>query len=267
MRSTRPARTRAVAQPVPQSASWWHLVLIGLAAAAPLPLLSQSQGQSGDGFLFHRPVVSLSVRAGYDRPMASSDIYKFAIEQLTLSKTDFAAAGIQADLGIRIADRTEIVMSLGSATRNKQSEFRDYVDNNDNPIQQVTSLRRTPMTVGIKYALSAPGDRIGKFVWIPNRLTPWIGAGAGIMGYRFGQSGDFVDFQTLNVFNRKVASDGFAPMGYAHVGADVRLTTRLALTGDLRYSFARATMSSSFEGFDKIDLSGTAATMGLTVRY
>ena len=267
MRSPRQPHVRAAAQPIPEPTNWWRWILIGLTAAAPVPLLAQSRGQGGDGFLFHRPVVSLAIRAGYDRPMASSDIYRFATEQLTLSKRDFAAAGIQADLGVRVAERTEIVLSIGTATREKGSEFRKFIDLDDKPIQQVTSLRRIPMTVGVKYALTPPGDRIGKFVWIPNRLTPWIGAGAGLMSYSFTQSGDFVDFQTLNVFSQKLSSDGFTPMGYAHLGADLRLTTRLALTGDLRYSLARATLGQSFEGFDKIDLSGTAATMGITVRY
>lgn len=267
MRATRQQCVRAAAHPRSEPSSLWRWVLIGLAAAAPLPLLAQTQGQGGDGFLFRRPVVSLAIRAGYDRPMASSDIYKFATEQLTLSKGDFAAAGIQADLGVRVAERTEIVVSIGSANREKGSEFRKFTDLDEKPIQQVTSLRRIPMTLGVKYALTPPGDRIGKFVWIPNRLTPWIGAGAGVMSYTFTQSGDFVDFQTLNVFSQKLSSDGFTPMGYAHLGADLRLTTRLALTGDLRYSIARATLGQSFEGFDKIDLSGTAATMGITVRY
>jgi len=267
MCSTRQQHARATARPIPERSSWWRWVVIGIAAAAPLPLLAQSQWHTGDGFLFHRPVVSLAIRAGYDRPTASSDIYRFATDQLTLSKGDFAAAGFQADLGLRVAERTEIVVSIGSARREKGSEFRKFVDNDDRPIEQVTTLRRMPMTLGVKYALTPPGDRIGKFVWIPNRLTPWIGAGAGMMSYAFTQSGDFVDFQTLNVFTQKLTSDGFTPMGYAHVGADLRLTTRLALTGDLRYSLARATLGQSFEGFDRIDLSGTAATMGITVRY
>ena len=267
MRSTRHHHTRVLAQPVAGRQTWWRWALAGLAAAAPLPLFAQTQGQGGNGFMFNRPVVSLSIRGGYERPNASSDIYRFATEQLTLSKGDFAAAGFHADLGVRVTERLEIVASGGSASRQAPSDFRKFVGNDDKPIEQVTTLRRTPMTLGLRYALTPPGDRIGKFAWIPNRLTPWIGAGAGYMGYAFRQSGDFVDFKNLNVFNQTLSDNGFAPMAYAHVALDLRLSTRLALTGDLRYSAARAAMGQSFEGFDKIDLSGTAATMGLTVRY
>ena len=267
MRSTRQSHASVLAQPAAGRPTWWRWALIGLAAAAPLPLLAQSQGQGSNGFLFRRPVVSLGIRGGYERPNASSDIYRFATEQLTLSKGDFAAAGFHADLGVRVTERLEIVASGGNASRQAPSDFRKFVDTDDKPIKQVTTLRRSPITLGLRYALTPPGDRIGKFAWIPNRLTPWIGAGAGFMGYAFRQSGDFVDFKNLNVFSQTLSDDGFTPMAYANVALDLKLSTRLALTGDLRYFAARAAMGRSFEGFDKIDLSGTAATMGLTVRY
>jgi hypothetical protein len=56
-------------------------------------------------------------------------------------------------------------------------------------------------------------------------------------------------------------------MAYAHLGADLSLNERFLLTGDLRYSAARTPLSDTFEGFDRIDLSGTAATIGISVRY
>jgi hypothetical protein len=87
------------------------------------------------------------------------------------------------------------------------------------------------------------------------------------MQYSFTQAGDFVDFQTLNVFARTFRSKGWTPMAFASVGADVSLTERFSLTGDVRYSAARAPLTGAFVGFDRIDLSGTAATMGISVRY
>ena len=245
------------------SRMWWLLLAL---AAAPLPLLAQPAGAVGDGFAFRRPVLSLTVRGGYDRPFASSDIYDFSTRNLTLSKGDFAAAGYQIDIGFRINDRTEVVLSGGQARRQAASEFRKYIDNNDQPIEQTTRLRRMPLSVGVKYALRPPAERIGKFAWIPSTFTPWAGVGVGAMQYSFAQTGDFVDFKTLDVFNDNLASNGWAPMGYAHLGADVRITTRVSLTGDLRYTAAKTKLGSAFSGFNKIDLSGAAATMGFTLR-
>ena len=170
---------------------------------------------------------------------------------------------------MRFNNRTEVVFASGLSLKSAGSEFRKFVDNKDQPIEQTTRLRRVPVTMGVRYALTPPEERLGRLAWVPARLTPWVGGGAGFMNYTFSQIGDFVDFQTLNVFKQEYAASGWTPMGYANVGLDVKLSTRIWLTGDIRYSAARApldTPGSKFVGFRNIDLSGTAATMGFTVR-
>ena len=254
---------RAVPLARPTVRRLWFLMAL---AALPLPLFAQQQGATGDGYFFRRPIFSLTLRGGVDRPIAASQIWNFTTTNLTVNKGDFMAPGYQVDLGIRFSNRTELVVAAGSSQRSAASEFRKFVDNNDKPIEQTTTIKRTPVTVGIRYALKAPEERISRFAWIPSRVTPWVGAGGGAMQYSFSQIGDFVDFQTLNVFRQTFSSTGWAPMAYANAGVDVKLSTRLSLTGDLRYSTARAALGGKFVGFDKIDLSGTAATMGFTVR-
>jgi hypothetical protein len=87
------------------------------------------------------------------------------------------------------------------------------------------------------------------------------------MWYRFTQQGEFVDFQTNDIFRDHLESSGWAPTVQGLAGVDLTLTPRLALTGEARYSWARAQLSDAFVGFDRIDLSGTSATVGLTVRF
>lgn len=247
----------------------WRRGLLTALSAAPLALGAQQGYAVGDGYFFHRPIVSVTIRGGVDRPTASSDIWTFTTTNLTVNKGDFLAPGYQVDVGLRFSNRAELVFAAGSSTASAPSEFRKYVDNKDQPIQQTTRLLRIPVTMGVRYALKAPEERLGHFAWIPARFTPWVGGGAGFMNYTFSQIGDFVDFQTLNVFKQEYSASSWTPMGYANLGLDMRLTTRVWLTGDLRYSLARApldTPDSKFVGFGKIDLSGTAATIGLTFR-
>ncbi len=258
-----PARERA--PHTPRKLRWLACLCL-LLCIAPVPLLAQPAGAIGDGFSFRRPIISLTVRGGYDRPMAGSDIFDFTTKNLTVSKGDFAAASMQVDLGIRVSDRIEIVASGGSARREASSEFRNFIDNNDQPIEQSTRLRRVPISLGVRYALTAPAEQIGKFAWIPSRVTLWAGAGAGGMDYDFSQVGDFVDFETLNVFRDELTSSGVAPMVYGSLAGELKLSTRMSLTADVRYTYARARLSDDFLGFNKIDLSGTAATMGFTFR-
>ncbi len=265
--SRRPLRVDADPPVSTHDRLWLQWLLVALTAAAPVTLFAQTQGDRGDGFLFNRPVFTFAFRGGYDRPTGGSDIYDFTTTQLTLGRSDFAALSYAFDVGVRLNDRVDLTLSGGEARRSTPSEFRKFVDNNDLPIEQVTSLRRVPLTVGVRYALTNPGERIGRLAWIPSRFTPWVGLGGGAMNYSFTQSGDFVDFETLNVFPKTYRSKGWAPMAFASLGADLSLNERFALTGDIRYSVARASLTGAFEGFDKIDLSGTAATMGFSVRY
>jgi hypothetical protein len=85
---------------------------------------------------------------------------------------------------------------------------------------------------------------------------------------RFEQSGDFVDFKTLNVEALTVESSGWTPMGQGSAGLEYTVGPWLALTGEGRYVWAKAKLDpDSFEGYEKIDLTGFTGTVGFRVRF
>ena len=112
----------------------------------------------------------------------------------------------------------------------RRSEFRHFIDNNDQPIEQTTTFRRVPITIGVKQYLTSTGRSIGKFAWIPSRFAPYVGAGGGTMFYSFRQDGDFIDFQTNDVFPSYYASSGWTGTAYGHRRR--RLLTRTSLRAD-----------------------------------
>jgi opacity protein-like surface antigen len=234
---------------------------VALAAAAPVHAQS-----TGDGFLFHRPVARISVRGGYAVARAGSDLFDFATENLTLQKRDFSGVSLGGAVDLTASDRVSFTLDVGYSRSKKGSEFRSLIDNNDLPIEQTTTFERTPITANLKLYLSAPGQSVGTAAWIPAKLAPWVGIGGGAMRYRFLQDGDFVDFQTNNVFRSSFNSDGWAPVLQGLAGADYSITPSLALTGEARYLLARGDLSTDFGGFNKIDLSGLSATIGLSFR-
>ncbi len=236
-------------------------------AGAPTTVSGQYVAGGGSGFRFSAPEFSVTLRGGVDRPVARSNVFSFATNALTLSRGDFAALGVSFDFALRASARTEIVVTGGVASRESASEFRKFIDNDNQPIEQRTLLKRMPFSVGVRYALLSPGKQISSLAWIPARFTPWVGIGGGAMRYTFRQSGDFVDFRTLAVFPDTFSNDDWAPMAYGSIGGDWALSSRTALVADLRYTTARAPLRGAFEGFERIDLSGTAATMGISLRY
>jgi len=238
-----------------------------LIAATAVAVTRPSHAQSaGDGFLFHAPVFSFGVRGGFDRASAGSDVFSFVTKQLTLNRRDFSSATFGTDLAIPVSRSNDIVFDAGLTSVSRRSEFRDWVDQNNLPIEQTTSLRRVPLTLGIRHYLSPRGRSIGRFAWIPAVRTTYIGLGAGLMNYRFRQVGDFVDFQSLNILPDEFTSNAWTPVVHALAGAEVSLGRFIMVTAEARYTWARGPMSRDYVRFNRIDLSGVSVTTGLSFR-
>lgn len=221
---------------------------------------------AGDGFLFHTPKASWGLRAGFDRAIAGGDVFGFVTEQLTLSRGDFSSATLGGNIAISVSPGTDIVFDVSYASVARRSEFRQWVDQNNLPIEQTTSLRRIPITVSVKRYLAPRGRSIGRFAWIPAARAIFVGAGAGMMRYTFRQVGDFVDYETLNVFPDAFESSAWTPLLQGFAGVDLALGRRFVLTGEARYTLAEGPMGRDYVGFNRIDLSGLAVTAGLSVR-
>lgn len=216
--------------------------------------------------MFQTPRFTFGVRGGFDRALASSEVFSFVTKQLTIDRGDFSSAAFGASLALPLSRSNDLVLDVSYAGVSRRSEFRDWVDQNDLPIEQTTSLRRVPITVGFRHYLSPRGRSIGRFAWIPAHHTTYIGLGAGLMQYRFHQVGDFVDFQTLDVFPDEFESKAWTPVVHALAGMDLSLGRVVMLTGEARYTYARGPMSRDFLGFNRIDLSGISVTAGFSIR-
>ena len=240
-------------------------MVVGGALVVGAPVHAQDGGK---GFLFEAPTAAITLRGGYAAASARSDLFAFAMDTLTLGRSDFAGLTYGADLAVSApGSRLDFLLGVAYASSSAPSEFRNWLDTDDQPIEQTTTLHRVPVTVGVKAYLTPRGRAIGRLAWIPARVAPYLGAGVGATWYRFRQEGDFVDYQTLDVFHDRFETSGWGPSAYGAAGVDVSLSPRVALTADARWMVARARVGGDFDGFDDIDLSGLATTAGLTFRF
>ena len=239
-----------------------------LVAVAAVARPSDAQQGAGDGFLFHVPKASLTVHGGFAQPMASGGVFALARNELTLGRSDFGSGNFGLDLAIVASPRVEVVLGFGRSSSSARSEYRDWVDNNDLPIEQTTSFQRTPITASLRYYLTDRGRQIGSVAWIPARFTPFVSAGAGMMSFKYEQSGDFVDSQTFGVFSDQLTSKGWKGVLQAGAGAQWSLNQRMNLTGEVRYLHGTGSGDANggdFSGY-KVNLSGVSTLIGLTLR-
>jgi hypothetical protein len=90
------------------------------------------------------------------------------------------------------------------------------------------------VTGGVKIFVLSPGRSVGRFAWVPARYVPYLGAGAGLMYYRFRQTGDFIDFDSLGVFPDTFVSRGWEPAYHAYGGLEMTLAPRVVLSTEAR---------------------------------
>ncbi len=235
-------------------------------ALVPL-LLAPSAGAQEADFLFGRPGATLGVFGGFAAPRAESDVFDFTTDEFTVDEDDFHSFTLGGSLGYRWTERIDLAAEVGFARANARSEYRDWVDMDDRPIEQTTRFTRVPVTLSLRAYLRERGRSVGRFAWVPTSWSPYVGAGGGWMWYSYTQEGDFVDVETLDIVSDRIRSDGFGPTGHVLAGTDVSLGPRFALNAEGRYSWARAAMDPvTYEGFDRIDLSGFQLTLGLLIR-
>lgn len=231
-------------------------------AVSALPALAQDAD-----FLFRRPVVDVAFSFGYALPRAGSDVFDFTREQLTVERSDFGAPAVQGEIAVRVTERLSVGAGAGWTGDRTKSEFRDWVGTDNLPIEQTTRFERVPLTVNARWYLKDRGRSLSRFAWVPARWAPYAGVALGAVRYSFEQEGEFVDYETLDIFRDFYASDGWAPTAHLLAGAELSVATRLALTAEGRYSWASSELSRDFVDFDDIDLAGFQATAGVSLRF
>lgn len=239
---------------------------LGVALAACLLVPACLYAQGGADFLFHRPTLTLGVHGGWSMPTESSDVFEFVRERLTVDDGDFASTTLGGEISWRATERLDVSATVEYAGASVRSEFRDWVDQDDNPIEQTTELVRVPVTLSVKGYLFERGRAIGRYAWVPNAWSPYAGAGVGIMAYDFEQHGDFVDFETLDIFRDRFESKGSTPTGHVLAGVQVSLSEHFLARAEYRHYWASAELEGDFVGFEPIDLGGGRATIGLAIR-
>jgi hypothetical protein len=235
-------------------------------AFALLALHPASAGaQPSPDFLFGSPKGMIGVRSGWLFASANSDLFTFVERHLTVEGTDFNAPAIGVDAEFAMTPRLSAIAGFDYARASKNSEYRDFVDNQRLPITQTTRLSELNLSGSVKFAVTPRGREISSRAWIPAAVTPYVGAGGGIMKYEFLQFGDFIDVDSANsdIFTDTFRSSGWTPSAHVFGGVDVRVYKRLYVSVEGRYLWSNGTPDRDFIDFDPIDLAGLKATVGL----
>lgn len=243
--------------------------LVSAGTCVPASIAAQSRSD----YMLGRPKAHLTVRAGVARPNASDGVFAVTGTDgqrlLTLGADNLAGMSFGGDIGVPLSQRVELQFSVSTASRRAESEYRNFEDNRGLPIEQASRLRRTPVSLGVRYNLVPAGRAVSRLAWVPRKLVPYVAAGGGAMHYRFQQDGDFVDFLSadLDVFSARLEGRGWAALGYAASGITWTVVPAVAINTELRYDHSRTPIRGDFTGFGNTTLSGLGLTTGFQFRF
>jgi len=224
---------------------------------------SQPEPPASADFLFGRPATVISVSGGWLASDESGDLFEFVRDELTIDEGDFDGATVRFTIGRALGPRLDALLEAGVSQARIQSEYRDFVEGDDLPITQTTELLRVPVNGSLRFWLVPRGREIGRFAWVPRRVTPYVGAGGGGHWYRFNQFGDFVDFVDLGIFSDRFETGGWTWTGQVFGGVSVQVGKQVFLNLEARQTWASTPPSGDYVGFDTIELGGLRMTGGL----
>ncbi|MFW5947915.1 MAG: outer membrane protein [Gemmatimonadota bacterium] len=235
-------------------------VALVLATAVPAP------AQRSD-FLFGRPDMTVTGVAGWALPGEGSDLFSFTREQLTIGEGDFAAPLVGVEAAFRVSERIDVALGYERAGATVHSEMRDWVTQDDQPIPQATEFTRQRLLGSLRVYVFPRGRTISELAWVPNAWSPYIGGGVGRAWYEFEQYGDFVDFETLDIFEDRFRAEGSGYTTHVMGGVELSLSKRFLVRGEYRHIWGDGSIGGAdFVGFNDVDLSGSRVTLGVGVR-
>jgi opacity protein-like surface antigen len=247
--------------------------------AGSLPIPAARTAQRGapapePDFLFGQPRLSFGLRGLWHRARAGSEFYDFVNEELFAPRSpdddhdnpdhgllNFNAPGISIDFGFGVASRLDVRVGVDYAVSLNESELRNFIGSDGLPYRQNTELSQTELRGELVFALAPRGRAIGQYAWIPSRVVPYVGAGAGLVRYNLSQTGEFVD--EFGYFEDTFTSKGWGTGLFLFGGADIRMTRHAFLNAEVRHVEAGAVLSGDFEGFDTLDLGGLRISAGV----
>ena len=222
----------------------------------------------GPGFTFRQPTVSFAFHAGYARPFARSDLFDQTMDEVFLNRDDLQSPYLGGELAFRASDRLDVALEVGHAWSRTTTEWQEFTEDNGNPLWHAVSFSRTPVTMSARYYLGDRGRSIGQFVWIPERVVPFVSVGAGVVRFRFAREGDFVEEPSLIIYTDNLEHVGSAFTAHGSLGLDIGLAKGIYVVPQARYTWARGALDRSmYSEFQPLDLSGFQLTLGIGARF
>lgn len=222
-----------------------------------LPLSAQRRSYASRS---HTPLYrsqAVNLRLGLFIPTMDSDLWEINMENLALIKQDMQNVYYEAEYELFFNPILSLTFAAGHYEQEHFSQYTGYEYDDGSPIYQNLALSVTSLELNLK--VYPAGHR--------RAFSPYVGGGIGLNSWHYEQWGDFINFDDMTV------SEGYADtktytLGFnARAGFIIKVRRNIGISFETRYLYLKGQLSSLFEDFEKLDMSGLTYSLGMNLFF
>ena len=206
---------------------------------------------------------SLSLNLGYfalrgEDTRISDDVITENLGLFAFGLDQFNNASVGAEWRVGLGEYVEAGLGVGLYQQTVFSVYDDFVNVDGTEIAQDFKLRVTPVTATARFFPF--GQR--------SALQPYAGVGVGFFNWRYSEVGEFIDFNTFDVFRDRFVAKG-NDVGAVYLGGvRVLAGSRYAVGVEVRFQDVQGVVGLD-QGFldERIDLGGLTTSFTFDVRF
>jgi opacity protein-like surface antigen len=197
------------------------------------------------------------LRLGGFMPSADSNLFDDDDDLYGTEDDDWRSFTGGLEFSFDLGPNVELGLHVDGYGRQLSTSYREFTHSDDSEIRQELKLSVVP--VGASLRILPAGKRAA--------LSPYIAAGVDVVGYKYEEFGEFIDFRgDFEILDDAFIDEGAAFGWHAAAGLRVRINYDVYVTGEVRYLNSKTDMGEDFAG-NRIDLGGIGATVGVNIRF
>jgi hypothetical protein len=209
---------------------------------------------------------AFQVRVGGFVPAGGGDLWAANQEVFTQDVSDFGAFTWGVSFATALSNNVEVGTNVDWYRSTTTSAYRDYLDQHGFAILHDTKLRKVPITVDLRLL---PAGRYRHLQGGRRALRPvfYLGGGVGVNLWEYEEVGDFIDFQTSDIYLARFKDSGAAWEAHALSGLELPVNPGFTVFFEGRYAWSEAELRGDFAGLGQIDLGGPSFYVGGSFRF
>lgn len=205
---------------------------------------------------------AISIYGGFRVLDVESDLFAANEFDFGITDDDFRTGGYGLEFDVAVLPRVDISIGFDSGDAETFGSYLDFVYDDGAEIEHTAQLAMTELSLGVRFRLLGGQARI----------RPYLIGGITGAYYRYTEIGEFVDFDTADIYYDEFEERSFLPGFFAGAGADVAVARfpdggRVELFGEFRYARAQGEHTEGFDGFGDLELDRSGGLFGVRFRW